>query len=77
MGIHSVTKEDAVAAFDGNSAALARALGITPSAVYQWPEGPIAEGYALKLRFVLKPEHFADSGDAHQTRQPGAAAAAA
>ena len=53
-----ITKERAIAAYDGNAAALARALGITPSAIYQWPEGPIAEGYALKLRFVLKPDLF-------------------
>lgn len=54
----TVTKAEAIAAFGGNGSALARALNITPSAVYQWPDGPIAEGYALKLRFVLKPEVF-------------------
>ncbi len=53
-----ITKEEAIAAYDGNAAALARALGITPSAVYQWPEGQIDDLWALKLRFVLMPAHF-------------------
>lgn len=67
MDISPISKEQAIAAFDGNAAALARALGITPSAVYQWPDGPIAEGYALKLRFVLKAEYFAeDHADVHR-----------
>jgi hypothetical protein len=54
----TITKEQALAAYDGNGAALARALNITPSAVSQWPEGPIGEVHALKLRFLLKPEVF-------------------
>jgi hypothetical protein len=58
MGIPTISKDEAIASFGGNAAALARALGITPSAVYQWQDGPIAEGYALKLRFVLKREYF-------------------
>ena len=58
MDIQPITKEEAIAAYEGNASALARDLGITPSAVYQWPDGAIAEGYALKLRFVLKRDHF-------------------
>lgn len=58
MKTPAITKADAIAAYDGNAAALARALGITPSAVYQWPDGEVAEVHALKLRFVLKPEIF-------------------
>lgn len=58
MSTQTISKADAIAAYEGNGAALARALGITPSAIYQWPDGPIAEGYALKLRFVLKPDVF-------------------
>jgi transposase-like protein len=54
-----ITKDQAIAAYGGNASALARALGITPQAVYQWDDGPIDEGHALKLRFVLKPEVFA------------------
>ncbi|WP_414606040.1 Cro/CI family transcriptional regulator [Stenotrophomonas pavanii] len=53
-----ITKEEAIAAYDGNAAALARALGITPSAVYQWPDGQIDDLWAMKLRFVLMPAHF-------------------
>lgn len=56
----TITKEQALAAYDGNGAALARALNITPSAVSQWPDGPIGEVHALKLRFLLKPEVFGD-----------------
>ncbi len=58
MNMPRISKEEAIAAYDGNAAALARALGITPSAVYQWPEGPIDDLWALKLRFVLMPAHF-------------------
>lgn len=58
MDIRQISKSEAIEAYGGNTAALARALGITPSAIYQWPDGPIAEGYALKLRYVLKPECF-------------------
>ena len=58
MELISITKNEAVAAYEGNSAALARALGISPAAIYQWDDGPIGEVHALKLRFVLKPEIF-------------------
>lgn len=58
MNMPRITKEEAIAAYDGNAAALARALGITPSAVYQWPDGKIDDLWALKLRFVLMPGHF-------------------
>jgi len=58
MNMPRITKEEAIAAYDGNAAALARALGITPSAVYQWPDGQIDDLWALKLRFVLMPTHF-------------------
>lgn len=55
MKTPEITKEQAISAYEGNASALARALGITPSAVYQWPDGPIDERWALKLAFVLKP----------------------
>ncbi|TGW21069.1 hypothetical protein E4417_06780 [Stenotrophomonas maltophilia] len=58
MNMPRITKEEAIAAYDGNAAALARALGITPSAVYQWPDGQIDDLWAMKLRFVLMPAHF-------------------
>ena len=61
MNIPKITKEQAISAYEGNASALARALGITPSAVYQWPDGPIDERWALKLAFVLKPRQFGDS----------------
>lgn len=53
-----ITKAEAVAAYGGNVSALARAFDITPHAIYQWPDGPIAQEYVLLLRFVLKPELF-------------------
>ncbi len=53
-----IMKADAVAAYGGNQAALAKDLCLSRQAVSAWPDGPIAEGYALKLRFVLKPEVF-------------------
>ena len=61
MNTPSITKSQAVAAYGGNASALARALGVTPSAVYQWPDGPIDERWALKLAFVLKPGAFPGS----------------
>ncbi len=63
MDMPSITKNQAIAAYGGNAAALARALKITPSAVYQWTDGPIADEYALKLRFVLKAAFFAGQGE--------------
>lgn len=54
-----ITKAEALAAYSGNASALARALDITPQAVYQWDDGPILEVHALKLAFVLKPSVFA------------------
>lgn len=53
-----IEKAAAMAAYEGNASELARALGITPQAIYQWPDGPIPEVHALKLRFVLRPEVF-------------------
>lgn len=58
---YEITKSEAIAAFGGNASSLARALEITPQAVYQWPEGPIDERHALKLRFVLCPDVFGNS----------------
>ena len=58
MDIPTITKEEAISAYSGNASALAKALGITPSAVYQWSEGFIAERWALKLRFILRPDVF-------------------
>lgn len=51
-----ITKEEALACYP-TMTALAGALGITKSAVSQWPAGkPIPREHALTLRFVLKPE---------------------
>lgn len=73
MDITSISKAEAIAAYGGNASALARALKVTPSAVYQWPEGPIAEGYALKLRYVLKPAVFGEVGSAAPSKDSEAA----
>lgn len=55
----TITKAEALAAYDNNGAELGRALGITRQAVFAWPpEGPIPQEHALRLRFVLKPELF-------------------
>ena len=68
MKTPEITKEQAISAYEGNASALARALGITPSAVYQWPDGVIDERWALKLAFVLKPAVFGpDSPEARRT----------
>ena len=57
-----MTKEEALAAYSGSVSALATALDISSSAIYQWvDEQPIPEDKALKLRFVLKPEFFGEA----------------
>lgn len=57
-----ILKEDALAAYGGVGTELAKALGITPSAVYQWPDGkPIPNEQALRLRYVLRPDVFGES----------------
>ena len=56
--IPTITKAQALEAYGRNASALARALGISPQAIYQWPDGPIAELHALKLAFVLLPDVF-------------------
>lgn len=58
MSEQTISKSAAIAAYDGNASELARALGISPQAVYQWDEDAIPETHALKLRFVLKPDVF-------------------
>lgn len=61
MPDQTITKEHALAAYGNVGSDLAKALGITPSAVYQWKDGePIPNEQALKLRYVLKPELFGD-----------------
>jgi len=65
----TITKAQALEAYGGNASALARDLNISPQAVYQWPEGPIPEVHALRLRFVLKPGIF---GPAPTANEPAA-----
>lgn len=50
-----MTKSEALAFFDGSPAKLARALGITRSAVSQWPDDRIPEAKALRLRHEIIP----------------------
>ncbi len=54
-----ITKQQAIAAYEGNASELARALGIFPQAVYQWDdEGAIPEVHELKLKYELKANIF-------------------
>lgn len=62
----SITKAEAVAAYGGSQAELARALGISRQAVGKWPDGPIKEGWALKLRYELRPDVFGPATPAQQ-----------
>jgi hypothetical protein len=53
-----ITKERAIRIFKG-ARPLAKALGISPAAVYQWPDGqPIPQKQDWAIRFVLKPDLF-------------------
>lgn len=58
MKCPKVEKSQALAAYGGNGAALARALGITRQAVSAMPDGLLDERHAMKLYFVLKPDFF-------------------
>ncbi|MCK4621071.1 MAG: hypothetical protein KAT62_02530 [Desulfuromonadales bacterium] len=57
---YSITKEEATRLYGGNQAALARALNIGRAAVSKWPNGPIPELYALRIRFIIFPDRFAN-----------------
>jgi hypothetical protein len=51
-----ITKEKAIAMF-GSASALARALGVSPQAVYQRPEQkPIPDVHQLRLRYEILPQ---------------------
>jgi hypothetical protein len=51
MSLPEITKEQALAQFENNCAALARALKIKPQAVQQWIDGePIPELQQWRLR---------------------------
>jgi DNA-binding transcriptional regulator YdaS (Cro superfamily) len=52
-----LSKQEAIALFS-TAKELAKALGISKSAVSQWPDGPIPDKHDLRIRYVLKPEHF-------------------
>ena len=52
-----LSKKEAIALFS-SAKELAKALGISKSAVSQWPDGPIPDNHDLRIRYELKPEHF-------------------
>ena len=52
-----LSKSEAIALFQ-SAKGLAQALGVSKAAVSQWPEEAIPENHDLKIRYVLKPEHF-------------------
>ena len=67
-----LTKREAIALFK-TAKALSEALGVSKSAVSQWPEGPIPAKHDLRIRYELKPGHFRRLGDGHPgTEQEGA-----
>ena len=55
-----ITKDQALALFDGNQAALGRALGVTRQAINKLPFGDLPEWMDLKIRFVIKPGLFGE-----------------
>ena len=52
-----LSKKEAIALFS-SAKELATALGISKSAVSQWPDGPIPDNHDLRIRYELRPEHF-------------------
>lgn len=51
----AVSKAKALSLYDGNQAALARALGVSRQYINRLPDGDLPEWMALKLCFVLNP----------------------
>jgi hypothetical protein len=58
MNQRAISKQDAIDAYGGSQAALARALGCSRQFVHKLPDGPLPERWALKLRYELKPDLF-------------------
>ncbi len=58
-----LSKKEAIALFS-SAKELAEALGISKSAVSQWPDGQIPDKHDLRIRYELKPEHFRPATDA-------------
>lgn len=54
----SISKQQALAAYDNSQSALAKALGVSRQAVHKLPDGDVPERWALKLRYELRPEIF-------------------
>ena len=52
-----LSKKEAIALFS-SAKELAKALGVSKSAVSQWPDGPIPDNHDLRIRYELRPEHF-------------------
>jgi len=52
-----LSKNEAIALFS-SAKELSKALGISKSAVSQWPDGAIPDNHDLRIRYELKPEHF-------------------
>ncbi len=63
-----LSKHEAIALFS-SAKELAKALGISKSAVSQWPDGPIPDRHDLRIRYELRPEHFRE--DAGTSRSTG------
>ena len=63
-----LSKHEAIALFS-SAKELAKALGISKSAVSQWPDGPIPDNHDLRIRYELKPELFRSAGGAG-TQEP-------
>ncbi len=54
-----MTKAEALSYFNGNGAALARALGINREAVYQWSDDRIPAAQELRLKYEVLPKMVA------------------
>lgn len=66
-----LSKQEAIALFS-SAKELAKALGISKSAVSQWPAGPIPDNHDLRIRYELRPEHFRPkTGDAETSGSTG------
>jgi len=71
-----LTKDQALALFDGNQAALGRALGVTRQAINKLGPGKLPEWMDLKIRFVIKPGEFSEHRKRHRSTAASAGATA-
>jgi len=71
--MNQITKHDVLRVY-GTHQAAADVLGIVRHAVSMWPDGPIPDRHALRLRYEIHPEAFSAAAIRNARRRKGAKA---